>query len=132
MLFCGSRFYKNGTSWWGPAKGPVPRKVPVFSEPESCFVFAVIANKVSIILKTIKWNYQSVFYLTTQTCLVRELESTGFNFKPFAFGPEKFPGLSRLSTLSLLERVPFLAYLKMRDFMQVSSKLNGDIYFFFS
>ena len=48
----------------------------------------------------------------------------------FAFGAEKFPGLSRLSTLSLLERVPFLASLKMRDLMQVSSKLNGDIYIF--
>ena len=52
--------------------------------------------KVSIILKTIKWNYQ----LTEQNWLACELGTMllfnrGVSILKFAFGPEKFPGLSR-------------------------------------
>ena len=63
-----------------------------FSGLESCFVFSVFALKikVSIILKMMKWNYQ----LTKQHWLVCATIQKVWILN-FAFGPEKFPGLSR-------------------------------------
>ena len=63
--------------------------------------------KLSVILN--KANFTGLLARFQQVLILR-----------FAFGPKTFPALSRLSTLSLLERVPFLASLKMRDFIHVS------------
>ena len=93
----------------GPCRGLFLESPGNFSGPESCFVFAVFAFKfkLSKILKLIQWNYQlnnneaKLTGLRARNCATIQKVW----ILKFAFGTEKFPGLSRNGPLSTRIRI---------------------------
>ena len=82
--------------------GPVSRKPGNFSGSEICFVFVVFACKIKVLicLKKIQWNFQLTGVWARNCATIQH-----FLILKFAFGPEKFPDLSRNEPIFVMQRV---------------------------